>query len=101
MLDSNALEALFRDSTDLVILLNPNRRIRLGNPAFEAAVAGAREGVDFLDLVDASERERVSQELARAAGGRTVSVEIRHRPPSGDPRPVEYRFFPVEGGLVA
>jgi diguanylate cyclase (GGDEF)-like protein len=101
MFDPTAIEALFRDSSDLVVLLHPTRRVRAANPAFLDAVAEAREGVDFLDLVDGSERDRVSQELARAAGGRTVLVEIRHRPPSGEPRPVEYRFFPVEGGLVA
>jgi diguanylate cyclase (GGDEF)-like protein len=101
MFDPTAIEALFRDSSDLVVLLAPTRRIRAANPAFLDSVADAREGVDFLDLVDGRERDRVSQELTRAAGGRTVLVEVRHPPAAGDPRPVEYRFFPVEGGLVA
>jgi diguanylate cyclase (GGDEF)-like protein len=101
MFDPTAIEALFRDSTDLVVLLHPTRRVRVANPAFLQAVAGGREGVDFLDLVDGSERDRVSQDLVRAAGGQTVLVEIHHAPASGEARRVEYRFFPVEGGLVA
>src|SRR5262245_51522273 len=101
MFDPTAIEALFRDSTDLVVLLHPTRRLRAANPAFLDSVDGANEGVDFLDLVLPLERDRVSQELAKAAGGRTVLLEIRHAPRAGEPQPVEYRFFPVEGGLVA
>jgi len=101
MFDPTAIEALFRDSADLVVLLHSTRRVRAANPAFLEGVAGAREGIDFLALVLDADHHRVSVELARAAGGKTVLVELRHPVADGEPWPVEYAFFPVEGGLVA
>jgi diguanylate cyclase (GGDEF)-like protein len=101
MFEPTAIEALFRDSTDLVVLLHSTRKVRAANPAFLDHVAGAAEGVDFLDLVPDADHDRVSLELAKAAGGRTIVVEVRHPVAGGDPWAVEYRFFPVEGGMVA
>ena len=101
MLDPNAVETLFREAADLVLVLHTDRKIRAANSAFRTTVKNGRAGVDFLDLVPADSRDRVSAELARAAGGRVVLVDVRHEGKHGDPQRIEYRFFPVEGGLVA
>lgn len=101
MLDIASVESLFRDSTDLVVVLGTDRRIRSSNEAFRRVVAGARPGADFLDLAPEGVRSRIATDLARAAGGATVLVEIEHADEAGARRRVEYRFFPVDGGLVA
>jgi diguanylate cyclase (GGDEF)-like protein len=101
MLDLAAVENLFRDSTDLVVVLGPDRRVRSANEALLKAVLGARTGVDFMSLVPEPGRERIGAELAKAAGGATLLLEIEHPGPDGQRRRVEYRFFPVDGGHVA
>jgi len=100
-MDSETVDCFFRDSTDLVVVLAMDRRVRTANPAFRRIVRNGRPGMDFLDLVPELARDRVATELARAAGGATVHVEIEHEDTRGDHRLVAYRFFPVEGGLVA
>ena len=101
MLDLASVEALFRDSADLVVVLGSDRRVRTVNEAVRRAVNGARPGIDFLALVPEGGRDRLTSELAKAAGGATVLVEIDHEDPSGGRHHVEYRFFPVDGGYVA
>lgn len=101
MFDPDSVEVLFRDSTDLVVVLNTDRRVRTGNASFRKVVRYGRPGMDFLDLVPAAVRDRVSSDLARAAGGATVSLEVEHDDAEGERRLVHWRFFPVEGGLVA
>jgi diguanylate cyclase (GGDEF)-like protein len=101
MVDSHAVETLFRDTTDLVVVLNTDRRVRAANPAFRTNVDRGRPGVDFLDLVPSESKDTVGRELAKAAGGATVLVEVPHDGPGGRRPVVEYRFFPVDGGLVA
>ena len=54
-----------------------------------------------MDLVPPLARERVLGELVRAAGGEEVMVEVPHADASGRGQMVEYRFFPLEGGMVA
>jgi diguanylate cyclase (GGDEF)-like protein len=101
MTDPVTIEALFRDATDLFVLLGSDRRIRLANPAFRDGVRGARPGVDFLEIVTEGAYARVATELARAAGGATVVLEAEHTGGSRGAHRVEWRFFPVDGGLVA
>jgi diguanylate cyclase (GGDEF)-like protein len=101
MLDAHLLESIFRDSTDLVVLLQPDRRVRAANPAFRGLVAGARVGADFMDLVVAEGRAGVLRELVKAAGGAEVLILVPHPRADGAAGTVEYRFFPVEGGMVA
>ncbi len=101
MADPDSIESLFKDSTDLVVVLNMDRRVRTGNAAFRRIVRHGRPGMDFLDLVPIAVRDRVAGDLARAAGGGTVPLEIEHEDSRGERRIVEWRFFPVEGGLVA
>jgi diguanylate cyclase (GGDEF)-like protein len=100
-MDADAVDSFFRESADLLVVLNTDRRIRMANPAFRKTVRGGRPGIDFVDLVPDATRDRVSADLARAAGGATVHVEIEHEDARGERRLVAYRFFPVEGGLVA
>jgi diguanylate cyclase (GGDEF)-like protein len=101
MLDPQVLETVFRDASDLLVVLQGNRRVRAANPAFRALVRGGRDGADFLDLVTASARDRVLSELVKAAGGTEVLLAVPHPGEEGAQRTVEYRFFPVEGGMVA
>ena len=101
MADAVSVENVFRDAADLFVLIATDRRVKVGNPAFRTAVRGGRPGTDFLELVPESARSRVLTELTRAAGGATVLVEIEHERNDGDTTRVEWRFFPVEGGLVA
>lgn len=101
MSDVVSIDNLFRDSADLFVLLGTDRKVKTANPAFRQEIRGARAGVDFLDLVDPAGRDRFATALARAAGGATVLVEIDHEASTGGRRRVEYRFFPVEGGLTA
>jgi diguanylate cyclase (GGDEF)-like protein len=101
MADAVSVESLFRDSSDLFVLIAMDRRIRLANPAMRAVVKGTKAGVDVLDVVPEASRSRVATELARSAGGATVHVEVDHERPDGRASRVEWRFFPVEGGLVA
>lgn len=101
MADSVSIDNLFRESADLFVLLGTDRKVKTSNPAFRQEIKGARTGADFLDLVDPQGRDRFATALARAAGGATVLVEIDHEGTTGGMRRVEYRFFPVEGGLTA
>ncbi len=101
MSDTVSIDNLFRDSADLFVLLGTDRKVKTANPAFRQEIRGARPGADFLDLVDPQGRDRFATALARAAGGATVLVEIDHEGTTGGRRRVEYRFFPVEGGLTA
>jgi diguanylate cyclase (GGDEF)-like protein len=101
MTDPAVLETVFRDATDLLVVLNPNRRLRAANPAFRALVRSGRDGTDFMDLVSRTGREHVLSELVKAAGGHEVLLAVAHPDPDGHDQVVEYRFFPVEGGLVA
>ena len=101
MPDTVSIDNLFRDSADLFVLLGTDRKVKTANPAFRQEIRGARPGADFLDLVDPQGRDRFATALARAAGGATVLVEIDHDGSTGGRRRVEYRFFPVEGGLTA
>jgi diguanylate cyclase (GGDEF)-like protein len=101
MTDPVTIEALFRDANDLFVLLGSDRRIRLANPAFRDGVRGVRPGVDFLEIVPEGAYARVATDLARAAGGATVLLEVEHAAGARGARRVEWRFFPVDGGLVA
>jgi diguanylate cyclase (GGDEF)-like protein len=101
MLDLASVESLFRDSADLLVVLGTDRRVRSANPAFRRVVRNGRPGMDLLDLVPLSARDRVAGDLAKAAGGATILVEVDHEGPDGERRRVEYRFFPVDGGYVA
>lgn len=95
------LETMFRDASDPVVLLRSDRRVASANPAFRALVRWARPGTDFMDLVAFPARDRVGRELVRAAGGEEVLVDVPHAREDAHEQVVEYRFFPVEGGLVA
>src|SRR5687767_6604819 len=101
MSDAVSVESLFRDAADLFVLLGMDRRVRIANPALRASLKGTKAGIDFLDVVPEAARSRVATELARSAGGATVHVEIDHERADGRGARVEWRFFPVEGGLVA
>ncbi len=59
MPQSDTLESLFRDARDLLVILRSDRTVGACNPAFGAVVAGASEGVDFMDLVPLKSRDRV------------------------------------------
>jgi diguanylate cyclase (GGDEF)-like protein len=53
-----------------------------------------------MDLVEPGGRDRVLTELVKAAGGEEILLRVPH-PGADAPLVVEYRFFPVEGGVVA
>src|SRR5262245_61317790 len=72
------VEQVFREASDLFVLIATDRRIKVANPAMREAVRGARPGADFLDLVPENSKSRLATELARAAGGSTVLVEVDH-----------------------
>jgi diguanylate cyclase (GGDEF)-like protein len=95
------LEALFRDAGDPMVLLESSRRVRSANRAFRSLVKRGKDGVDFMDLVVPAAREDVLRRLVRAAGGAEVLIDVPHEGPDGVERVVEYRFFPLEGGMVA
>ena len=97
---SNALQSLFGDGHDLVVLLRSDRAVESANPAFLEGVEGASCGTDFMATVPEHARERVLSDLVRAAGGDEVLIDVPHRSPSGQPFSAEYRFFPAEGGRV-
>jgi diguanylate cyclase (GGDEF)-like protein len=97
----DTLESVFREAADLFVLLATDRRVKVSNPALREGVRGTRVGADFLDLVPDVYRSRLATELARAAGGATVLTEVDHVRPDGKTSRIEWRFFPVEGGLVA
>jgi diguanylate cyclase (GGDEF)-like protein len=101
MTQADLLQRMFSDANDLFVVLEPNRTLCASNPAFRRNVAGAREGVDFMNLVPEKARGRVLSELVRAAGGEEVMVEVPHADEDGRGRMVEYRFFPIDGGMVA
>jgi len=101
MHQGDLLSGLFSDAKDLFIILKANRTLEVLNPAFGRLVAGAIEGVDFMDLVPEASRKRVLGELVRAAGGEHVIVEFPQVDVDGRSQIIEYRFFPLEGGLVA
>lgn len=101
MPQSDTLESLFRDARDLLVILRSDRTVGSCNPAFRGVVAGALEGVDFMDLVPTKSRDRVGGLLVRAAGGDEVMIEVPHTDEDGAAHLVEYRFFPIDGGQVA
>ena len=101
MQQADLLRGLFQDARDLLVVLNPSRTVNTVNPAFRALVARAQEDVDFLDLIPAKVHARVSSELVRAAAGEEVTVDVLHLDAEGQQHTVEYRFFPLDGGLVA
>ena len=101
MPQSDTLQSLFRDARDLLIILRPDRTVDACNPAFHEVVAGAVEGVDFMELVPVKARDRVGGQLVKAAGGDEVLVEVPHTDEDGAASVVEYRFFPIDGGKVA
>jgi len=101
MQQADLLHRIFSDASDLFVIVRPNRTLEAFNPAFGRSVFGAEAGVDFMDLVPMKTRDRVLGELVRAAGGEEVLVEVPHSDADGRVRAVEYRFFPIEGGMVA
>lgn len=101
MHQGDLLTGLFSDAQDLFIILNASRKLEVLNPAFGRTVAGAIEGVDFMDLVPEASRDRVLRELVKAAGGEHVIVDVPQSDVDGRNQVIEYRFFPLEGGLVA
>ena len=101
MTDAVSVDSLFRDSADLFVILNTDRKVKTANPAFRLAIRNGRPGLDFLDLAEDMQRSRLATALARAAGGDTVLFEVIHEGASGQKRRYEWRLFPVEGGLVA
>lgn len=101
MAQSDLLQKIFSDASDLFVILRPNRTLATANPAFRRNVASSRDGVDFMEFVPAKARERVLGELVRAAGGEEVLVEVPHADADGRGQLVEYRFFPIDGGMVA
>ncbi|MDF1700196.1 MAG: GGDEF domain-containing protein [Planctomycetota bacterium] len=101
MPQSDALQSLFRDARDLLVILRSDRTLDSCNPAFASLVSGAQAGVDFMDLVPVKSRERVGGQLVVAAGGDEVMVEVPHTDEDGAASLVEYRFFPIDGGQVA
>lgn len=100
MIDPSLFETMFRDATDVLVLIQSDRTVRSANPAFRALVQQAFDGVDFMELVSPRARDRVMRELVRAAGGDEVLIEVPH-PIDGNDCMVEYRFFPMDGGMVA
>ena len=101
MPEAELLQSFFRDASDLVVILQANRTVSAANPAFLRAVAGADTGLDFMGLVAPGHRAATLKRLVHAAGGDTVTAEVLHGPDDHDTVLVEYRFFPMEGGLVA
>jgi diguanylate cyclase (GGDEF)-like protein len=101
MMQPELLQNLFDEAGDLLVILQSNRTLLATNPAFRRNVAGTQAGVDFMDLVPPKARSRVLGELVRAAGGEEVMVEVPHADADGRGQLVEYRFFPLEGGMVA
>ncbi len=101
MLDAAFLENLVREAPDPVVVLRSNRSIEAANLAFRKLALNARPGVDFMALVAVPARERVLSELVKAAGGRERLVLVPHLLDREGEQPVEYRFFPCEGGRVA
>ncbi len=100
-MQADLLKHLFSDANDLFVVLLPNRTLKITNPAFRRTVAGARAGVDFMELIPQLARARVLGELVRAAAGDEVMIEVPHTDADGRGQMVEYRFFPLEGGMVA
>lgn len=101
MLDAAFLENLVREAPDPVVVLRSNRSIEAANLAFRKLAVNARPGVDFMELVAPVARERVLSELVKAAGGKERLVLVPHALDKGGEQPVEYRFFPCDGGRVA
>ncbi len=101
MPQADALQSLFRDAQDLLVILRPDRSLDSHNPAFARLVSAAENGVDFMEFVPVTARDRVVTQLVRAAGGDEVLVEVPHADADGAAHAVEYRFFPIDGGQVA
>ncbi len=101
MQQAELLHSIFSDTNDLFVIVRANRTLEAYNPAFGRMVFGAEVGVDFMDLVPLKAQSRVIGELVKAAGGGEVMLEVPHTDPDGRARMVEYRFFPLEGGMVA
>ncbi len=99
--DPSLLERAIGDAGDLLVVLASDRSVCEFNPAFEKCVGGASKGVDFVELILEHARASISADLVRAAGGEEITIDVPHRSADGSPIVVEYRFFPVEGGLVA
>jgi diguanylate cyclase (GGDEF)-like protein len=101
MNEGDLLRGLFSDAKDLCVVLRPDRTLEVLNPAFGRTVAGAIEGVDFKDLIVEAARDRVLAELVKAAAGEHVTIDVPQVDVDGRQQVIEYRFFPLEGGLVA
>ena len=101
MIAHDMLQSFFRDASDLVVILHPNRKVSAANPAVLRAVTGADTDIDFMMLVAPAHRDGVLKRLVHAAGGDSVSAEVAHGTSDRETVLVEYRFFPMEGGLVA
>jgi diguanylate cyclase (GGDEF)-like protein len=101
MTQADLLQSIFSDASDLFVILEPNRTVCTSNPAFRRNVANAADGVDFMEFVPAKAQARVLAELVRAAGGDEVLVEVPHADADGRGQMIEYRFFPIDGGMVA
>ena len=101
MPQADLLQNLFSDANDLLAVLRPDRSLDTLNPSFRKLVHGAEVGVDFMELVPVKARDRVLTRLVRAAAGDEVLVEVPHADHEGAVHTFEYRFFPLEGGMVA
>ncbi|MHC5011161.1 MAG: sensor domain-containing diguanylate cyclase [Planctomycetota bacterium] len=101
MSEGSLPEAIFRDASDPMVVLNSDRTVRTANPAFRALVRRGRDGTDFMDLVSEHARNIVSRQLVRAAAGGEILIEVPHPGPKGEDHIVEYGFFPMDGGMVA
>ena len=95
------LERAIGDAGDLLVVLASDRTVCEFNPAFAKSVGRVAKGVDFVQLIVEHARASISTELVRAAGGEEITIDVPHLRPDGSPIVVEYRVFPVEGGLVA
>jgi diguanylate cyclase (GGDEF)-like protein len=101
MIEPQLLRSIFQDSADPVVILNPNRTVKTINPAFRKGIDGAQVDVDFMDLVAPEARDPVLARLVQAAGGETVVVDVLHGLGNDRTVRVEYRFFPIDDGMVA
>ena len=57
--------------------------------------------MDFLELVSPGHQDAVLRRLVLAAGGETIACEIPHGRSDDQRVLVDYRLFPMDGGLVA
>ena len=74
MLESQLLKSIFRDASDLVVILKPNRAIKQANPSVLEAIPGARTGVDFMSLVSPDVQDEVL--LVRAGTAKSLRAPL-------------------------